>query len=154
VTETTDTTMATIGTVHTTSAAAAADLTWLVDDLVHRIDDVQHAIVLSTDGLLIAASKALGRDDAEHLAAVASGLNSLARGAGRHFGNGEVRRTVIELVAGFLFVTSAGNGACLAVLSGADTDVGLVAYELEMLVVRVGQYLSTPPRGQSPRPLG
>ena len=123
------------------------DLAWLVDDLVHRVADADHAIVLSNDGLLLAGSAELHRDDAEHLAAVASGLNSLARGAGAHFGNGAVRRTVIELTAGFLFVTAAGNGACLAVLCGATTDVGLVAYEMEMLVVRVGQYLTAPERG-------
>jgi predicted regulator of Ras-like GTPase activity (Roadblock/LC7/MglB family) len=128
------------------------DLTWLVDDLVQRVADADHAIVLSTDGLLIASSADLSREDSEHLAAVASGLNSLARGAGRRFGNGEVRRTVIELVSGYLFVTSAGNGACLAVLCGEDTDVGLVAYEMEMLVVRVGQYITTPLRGAARRP--
>jgi predicted regulator of Ras-like GTPase activity (Roadblock/LC7/MglB family) len=123
------------------------DLAWLVDDLVHRVADAQHAIVLSNDGLLLAGSAELRRDDADHLAAVAAGLNSLARGAGAHFGNGSVRRTVIELTAGFLFVTAAGNGACLAVLCDATTDVGLVAYEMEMLVVRVGQYLTAPERG-------
>jgi uncharacterized protein len=133
------------------ASGAAADLTWLVDDLVRRVDDADHAIVLSNDGLLIAASAELTRDNAEHLAAVAAGLNSLARGAGHHFGNGAVRRTVIEMDAGFLFVTAAGNGACLAVLCGADIDIGLVAYEMEMLVVRVGQYITSPERVPAPR---
>jgi uncharacterized protein len=129
-----------------TDKTTTVDLTWLVDDLVHRVADADHALVLSNDGLLIAASHGLGRDDAEHLAAVAAGLNSLARGAGKYFGDSTVRRTVIELVGGFLFVTAAGSGACLAVLSSGDIDVGLVAFEMEMLVVRVGQYLTTPVR--------
>ncbi len=134
----------------TEKTSATVDLNWLVDDLVQRVAGTDHAIVLSNDGLLIAGSVGLTRDDAEHLAAVAAGLNSLARGAGHHFDRGSVRRTVIELVAGFLFVTAAGNGACLAVLCGADIDVGLVAYEMEMLVVRVGQYLTSPERSQPP----
>jgi hypothetical protein len=46
----------------------------------------------------------------------------------------------------FLFVTAAGRGACLAVLSAADADIGLIAYEMAMLVIRVGQSLSTPTR--------
>lgn len=117
--------------------ATPVDLAELLDTLVRQVDGVLHAIVLSADGLLVAASAGLVRDDAEHLAAVAAGLNGLARGAGRHLGDGTVRRTVIELDSGFLFVTAAGPGACLAVLAGTLIDVGLVAYETERLVVRV-----------------
>ena len=125
---------------------AAADLSWLVDDLVRRVEGAEQAILLSTDGLLISTSEGFDRDDAEHLAAVAAGLHSLARGAGRHFANGGVRRTVIEMDDGFLFVTAAGSGACLAVLCEGDIDVGLVAYEMEMLIVRVGQFITAPAR--------
>ena len=46
----------------------------------------------------------------------------------------------------FLFVTAAGRGACLAVLSAADSDIGVIAYEMAMLVTRVGQYLTSPSR--------
>jgi len=102
--------------------------------------------VLSHDGLLIAKSAGLSREDAEHLSAVAAGMHGLARGAGRRFGRGAVRQTIIEMEAGFLFVTAGGNGACIAVLATEDSDVGLIAYEMEMLVARVGTYLSTPAR--------
>jgi predicted regulator of Ras-like GTPase activity (Roadblock/LC7/MglB family) len=122
------------------------DIAWLVTDLVGRVAHVQHAVVLSHDGLPIAKSMDLTREDAEHLAAVAAGMHGLARSAGRRFERGTVRQTIIEMETGFLFVTAGGNGACLAVLSGEEADVGLVAYEMEMLVARVGQYLSTPAR--------
>lgn len=46
----------------------------------------------------------------------------------------------------FLFVTAAGRGACLAVLAAADADLGIIAYEMAMLVSRVGQHLSANPR--------
>jgi predicted regulator of Ras-like GTPase activity (Roadblock/LC7/MglB family) len=105
--------------------------------------------VLSSDGLLIAASTKLSREDGDHLSAVAAGFQSLARGAGRHFGGGAVRQTIIEMESAFLFVTAAGSGACLAVLATEDADVGLIAYEMAMLVSRVGQYLSTPVRAAS-----
>jgi predicted regulator of Ras-like GTPase activity (Roadblock/LC7/MglB family) len=54
----------------------------------------------------------------------------------------------------FLFVTSAGQGSCLAVLSPADADVGMIAYEMAMLVKRVGQHMSANPRltGSGPSP--
>lgn len=133
---------------------AAGELNWLLDDLLNRVAQVSKAVVLSSDGLPIGASRNLGRDDAERLSAVAASFQSLARGAGRHFGGGAVRQTIIEMESAFLFVTAAGNGACLAVLSAADADVGLIAYEMAMLVKRVGQHLSANPRTARSRPGG
>jgi len=98
-------------------------------------------VFLSQDGLALGASRGLDRADAEHLAALAAGFQSLARGAGRHFGGGEVRQTIIEMTSAFLFVTAAGQGTCLAVLTGAEADVGLVAYEMAVLVQRTGDHL-------------
>jgi predicted regulator of Ras-like GTPase activity (Roadblock/LC7/MglB family) len=127
-------------------ASTTVDITWLVNDVVDRVSHVDQAVVLSHDGLLIAKSSGLDREDAEHLSAVAAGMHGLARGAGRRFGRGAIRQTIIEMEGGFLFVTAGGNGACLAVLATEHADVGLIAYEMEMLVARVGQYLSTPAR--------
>lgn len=123
--------------------ASIADLTWLLDDLVGRVKQAEHAVVLSVDGLLMASSRGLGRDDGEHLAAMAAGIQSLARGAGKRFGGGAVQQTIIEMDTSFLFVTAAGHGACLAVLASGDTDVGLIAYEMAMLVTRAGKYLAS-----------
>ncbi|GAA0955357.1 roadblock/LC7 domain-containing protein [Actinocorallia libanotica] len=125
---------------------ASADLAWLLDDLVKRVNEAEHAIVLSADGLLMAQSKGIGRDDAEHLSAVAAGIQSLAKGAGERFGGGAVRQTIIEMRSAFLLVTVAGQGACLAVLSSEDADVGLIAYEMAMMVTKLGHHLSTPAR--------
>ncbi|MFJ8795019.1 roadblock/LC7 domain-containing protein [Streptomyces sp. NPDC102462] len=121
-------------------------LDWLLDDLVARVGEVRHAVVLSNDGLAIGASTGLAREDAEHLAAVASGFNSLAKGAGRHFGAGGVRQTMVEMDDAFLFVAAAGDGSCLAVLTAVTADIGLIAYEMARLVRRVGEHLYTPPR--------
>jgi predicted regulator of Ras-like GTPase activity (Roadblock/LC7/MglB family) len=128
------------------SAGSAGELNWLLDSLVNRVTQVHQAVVLSSDGLLVGASNGLTREDAEHLSAVAASFQSLARSAGRQFGGGAVRQTIVEMDHAFLFVTAAGSGACLAVLAGADADVGLIAYEMAMLVKRVGQHMSTLPR--------
>ncbi|GAA3423535.1 roadblock/LC7 domain-containing protein [Streptosporangium sandarakinum] len=122
------------------------ELNWLLDDLTSRVAAVRQAVILSTDGLAVGSSKGLSREDAEHLSAVAAGFQSLARGAGRHFGGGEVRQTIVEMESAFLFVTAAGQGTCLAVLSSSDADVGHIAYEMAMLVKRVGPHISTLPR--------
>ncbi len=121
-------------------------LSWLLDNLVDQVEHVQQALILSRDGLVVAASRGLSPEDSEHLSALAAGLQSLARGAGQHFGTGQVRRTIIEMDSAFLFVMAAGRGTCLAVLTGADANVGLIAYEMAMLVRRMGKYLATESR--------
>ncbi|HWG98358.1 MAG TPA: roadblock/LC7 domain-containing protein [Pilimelia sp.] len=125
---------------------AATNLDWLLDDLIARVPYAEQAVVLSADGLLIGASRDLGREEGEHLAAMAAGFQSLARSASRHFQAGPVRQTVVEMESAFLFVTAAGHGACLALRSGAEADIGLIAYEMAMLVARVGENLSTSAR--------
>ncbi|MEU6403321.1 roadblock/LC7 domain-containing protein [Streptomyces sp. NPDC046985] len=127
-------------------------LGWLLDNLTERVEDVRHALVLSNDGLVTGASTGLRREDAEHLAAVASGLHSLAKGSGRHFGAGGVRQTMVEFDEAVLFVTAAGTSSCLCVLSGAQADFGLIAYEMTLLVNRVGEHLDVDARQPGEHP--
>ena len=122
------------------------DLGWLLDDLASRVEHFRKAVILSRDGLAIASSAGLHRDEAERLSALAAGMQSLASGAGQHFGVGEVRQTIIELEQALLFITAAGHGSCLAVLCPASADAGLVAYEMAMLVKRAGPHLAARPR--------
>jgi predicted regulator of Ras-like GTPase activity (Roadblock/LC7/MglB family) len=129
-----------------TQTKQSANLTWLLDDLVERVPTAQQAVVLSADGLMMGASSGIDRDDAEHLSAMAAGFQSLAKGASRHVQAGPVRQTVVEMESAFLFVTAAGQGACLAVLASSEADLGLIAYEMAMLVTRVGQNMTAPDR--------
>jgi predicted regulator of Ras-like GTPase activity (Roadblock/LC7/MglB family) len=127
-------------------ASDPVGITWLMNDFVDRVAGVDHAVVLSRDGILIAGSRRLEREEAEHLSAAAAGIHSLARAAGQRFGGGGMRQTVIEMETGVIFVTAGGSGACVAVMAAEHADAGVVAYELQMLVARVGQHLSTPNR--------
>jgi predicted regulator of Ras-like GTPase activity (Roadblock/LC7/MglB family) len=122
------------------------DLSWLLDDLVGRVAEISRAVILTRDGLVVGASTGLTREDAEHLSAMAAGMQSLARGAGQHFGGGRVRQTIVEMGNAFLFVTAAGEGSCLAALTAASADVGLVAFEMAVLVKRIGPHLLVDPR--------
>jgi predicted regulator of Ras-like GTPase activity (Roadblock/LC7/MglB family) len=125
-----------------TSGADSRDLAWLLDDLASRVGNFRRAVLLSRDGLLIAATADLAREDAEHLSAVAAALQSLAAGTGDRFDVGGVRQTVIELEMGLLFVISAGEGSCLAALCPANADAGSIAYEMAMLVKRARPHLA------------
>jgi predicted regulator of Ras-like GTPase activity (Roadblock/LC7/MglB family) len=124
----------------------ARDLAWLLDDLADRVKDFRRAVILSRDGLPIAASKDLSREDAEHLSAVAAAVQSLAAGTGDRFKAGRVRQTIIELEQGIFFLIAAGEGSCLAALCPAEADAGTVAYEMAMLAKRARPHLSALPR--------
>jgi predicted regulator of Ras-like GTPase activity (Roadblock/LC7/MglB family) len=129
-----------------TRTETGSQLGWLLDSLVDKLAYVRQAVVLSRDGLVVAASQGMSREDGDHLSALAAGLQSLARGAVRHFEGGQVRQTIIEMESAFLVVMAAGEGTCLAVLSSADANVGVMAYEMAMLVRRMGKYLTAPAR--------
>lgn len=125
---------------------STGQLGWLLDDLVDKVEPIEQALILSRDGLVVAASRGLSRDDSEYLSALAAGVQSLARGTGEHFRGGQVRQTIIEMEKAFLFVVAAGRGTCLTVLTTSDPNVGVVAYEMAMLVRRMGKYLTADPR--------
>jgi predicted regulator of Ras-like GTPase activity (Roadblock/LC7/MglB family) len=124
------------------STSTDSQLDWLLDELVGRVEHVEKAAVLSRDGFVLGTSAALPREGAEHLAALAAGIQSLASGGALHFGGGAVHQTVIEMDRVFLFVTAAGEGSCLAVLADAGADVGLIGYEMARIVKQVGRHMA------------
>ncbi|WP_345634884.1 roadblock/LC7 domain-containing protein [Rugosimonospora acidiphila] len=132
---------------------AHSDLTWTLDELV-KVPGVLHAVVLSTDGLVIQKSTLLPRDAAELLAAAASSLYSLASGIGRQFSSGPVEQIITEYHDQSLFVAAAGRNGRLAVLCDQAVDMGTVAYEMSRLVTRIGQYLGSDARVGAPTPNG
>jgi uncharacterized protein len=138
--------------VVTPVARSAQDLNWLVTNFVERVPSAAHAIVVSSDGLPLARSEGFPPDRVDQLAAVTSGLTSLTQGASRVFEGGTVTQTVVDMQRGLLIVMSISDGSSLAVLAASDCDMGLVAYEMALLVERVGGVLTPQVRGaQSPR---
>ena len=128
--------------IHDLAARRADDersLDWLVSRFVDEVPDAAHAILLSADGLLMAASASIPGDRAEQVAAVSSGLASLAVGASRLFDGGAVLQTIVEMEHGYLMLMSVGDGSNLAVLTQEAADVGQVGYEMALLVDRVGR---------------
>ena len=121
-------------------------LGWLLDNLVSRVANVRQALVLSRDGLVVAKSQTMSQEEADQLSALAAGVHSLARGTGQQVSGGEVRQTIIEMESAFLFVVAAGRGTCLAVLATAAANLGVMAYEMAMLVRRMGTHLTAAPR--------
>jgi len=129
----------------------AQDLNWLITNFVEQVPAVAHAVVVSSDGLPMAYSDGFPPDRVDQLAAVTSGLTSLTQGASRVFAGGPVNQTVVEMQRGLMVVMAISDGSSIAVLAGSDCDMGLVAYEMTLLVERVGSALTPMVRGaQSP----
>ena len=120
----------------------AQSLNWLLNSFVRNTPGVAHAIVVSADGLLIAISDRLEIDRADQLSAIACGVASLADGGARLFEGGEVSQTVVEMQRGFMFVMNISDGSCLAVLASPSCDVGVIGYEMTLLVTRAGTVLT------------
>ena len=118
---------------------AERELDWVVTKFVDDAPGAAHAVLVSADGLLMAASARLPGERAEQVAAVSSGLASLAVGAARLFEGGSVMQTVVEMENGYLLLMSVGDGSHLAVLTQESADIGQVGYEMALLVDRVGR---------------
>jgi len=130
------------------------DLGWLLANFADRVPGVAHAVAVSADGLLLAASRDLPRERADQLSAIASGLVSLTHGAARCFEGGAVLQTVVEMDNGFLFLMSISDGSSFAVLASRTCDVGQVGYEMALLVDRVGEALTPTPRSPAAAAFG
>lgn len=118
----------------------------LLTRLVEQVAQVHCAVVVSEDGLVVSKSTNFPRPEAERLAATASALMSLNRSVCADFSGGAVLQSLLEMRFGYLVLTSAGTGAYLAVITTEKADVGVTVFEMNMLVKRIGEHLSAPPR--------
>lgn len=127
---------------------ADRELDWLLENLLARTPGTRHALVLSSDGLKLCHTSRLTVDQADQLAAIASGIQSLAHGASAEFGDGSggVRQSMTEFHGGVLFIVEAGEGAHLAVIASDEADVGLIGHNMDELVEQLGEHLVAAPR--------
>lgn len=129
-------------------------LDWLVSTFAREVPGVSHAVLVSVDGLLVAASEHLPAERADQLAAVSSGLASLGTGAAQLFEGGRVLQTVVEMDNGYLLLMRVGDGSHLAALAATSCDIGQIGYEMAILVERVGAVVQSSRRVASDCPAG
>ncbi|HEY3438287.1 MAG TPA: roadblock/LC7 domain-containing protein [Actinotalea sp.] len=120
----------------TALSSEAANFGWLLDNFVKTVPGTRHTLVVSADGLLMAMSENLDRTSGDQMAAIVAGMSSLTRGAARQLHAGDVRQAIVEMDELFVFLMSVSNGSVLAVVADATCDVGLIGYEMAMLVSR------------------
>jgi uncharacterized protein len=128
------------------AVAAARDLNWLVANFVERVPETAHAIIVSSDGVVLGVSEGLEKIAADKLAAIVCGLSSLAQSGARAFELGNVVQTAVEMYGGVLVLVTVSNGATLAVLAATSCDLELVTYEMTLLTERAGKMITPPTR--------
>jgi uncharacterized protein len=129
------------------------DLDWLLEDFVDRVPGASSAEVVTADGLVLCVSAQISGDSADQLAAITSGLASLSDGAALFFAAGSVRQLIIEMDGGFLFVARVSDGSILAVMCQSNCDIGLIGYEMSLLIGRIGDVLTPELRAQLQPPV-
>ncbi|MCT9109743.1 roadblock/LC7 domain-containing protein [Streptomyces mirabilis] len=122
--------------------AAAADFNWLLNRFATETAGVVDVIGVSSDGLLIAVSQLRGKADSERLAAIVSGITSLAMGASGNYGLGGLNKVIIDLEEGHVLVSALGAGAVLGVVASKEAKLGNIAYEMTLFANRAGAALS------------
>ena len=115
---------------------------WMLANFVSTTDGVREAVAVSSDGLLIAGSAGLNRSEADHLAAIVSSLVSLGRSAARRYEFEGLKLVMIEMVRGFLLVSTIAGGSCIGVVADGEGDLGLIGYETASLAERFGPMLT------------
>lgn len=118
------------------------DFNWLIDDFVARVHGVTHALIMSVDGLPLACSSSVPEDDAEQLAAISSGVLSLAHNSAALFDKGSCEQIIIRLTDGYFLFMGIGSGAGLAVLTASDASLRVAAYEMTQFVENTGHALT------------
>jgi uncharacterized protein len=119
----------------------------LIAELTERVPGVRDALVVSSDGVPVAASDRMQPDHLERLAAITSGLISLAGGAARAVDGGVVIQALVGMEECTLVIMAIDDGASLAVLAAAAADLDQVAYEMTMRVDQDRSVLASPARG-------
>jgi uncharacterized protein len=131
----------------TASSTVQAQISWLLEDFRSRVAGLTHAVALSADGLVLAATSGLTKPRATQLGAITSGLAGISHGAAELFKSGRVLQIAVEMDIGYLLVTRIDDRACVAALAVREADLEQVGYEVTVLVDRVGKVLAPLPRG-------
>ncbi|MBA0127713.1 roadblock/LC7 domain-containing protein [Haloechinothrix sp. YIM 98757] len=127
----------------TSSAGRPTGHEWLITDFVERVPGVAHGVIVSADGDLLAGSAGLPPARAGELATVVTGMLGMTAGVADCLAAGRVHQAVVEMELGFLLLMTVSDGSCVAALASPRSDMGTVAYEMSLLVERLGQQRAT-----------
>ncbi|MGK5444767.1 roadblock/LC7 domain-containing protein [Micromonospora sp. URMC 105] len=124
------------------------DCAWLVRQFADDVPGVTHAVLVSLDGLQLAASGRVPRDLGDQLAALTSGLLSIADRSAALLDLGASEYLTVRLPHGHLLFMRVGESAGLAVAATAGCDLRVVAYRMTQFVGAVRHALTPQVRSE------
>ena len=129
---------------HTTYglSAEAQNFNWLLGKFAAETAGVLEAIAVSSDGLLMAMTAGQERAGADRLAAITSGITSLAGGAARAYQLGTLNKVIVDMAHGYLLVSAISSGSVLGVIAAKTANLGNIAYEMTLFATRAGAALT------------
>ena len=117
-------------------------MAWLIGQFVASVPGTTHAVIVSLDGLQLAAAGAVDRDLGDQLAALTAGLLSMANQGGAFLGLGGTEHLTVRYADGHLLLMRAGEAAGLAVAASTGADLRVIAYQMTQFVGGVGHVLT------------
>ena len=123
-------------------SAEAQNFNWLLGKFATETAGVLEAIAVSSDGLLLGLSAGPERSGADRLAAITSGITSLAGGAARAYQLGELNKVIVDMAHGYLLVSAISSGSVLGVIAAKTANLGNIAYEMTLFSTRAGAALT------------
>lgn len=138
--------------------ADTTDMAWALNDLVRSQPGIINALLFTSDGLLLAKSEGLGRDDAEKAAAALSGVNSLHRELRAFCGRSTSEALPMRHIIGDLrdvtvlsFAAGALTGVGVSVEGDSmGPDAALALTETLMMIKKLKPVLDARERGLKP----
>lgn len=123
-------------------------LGWMLDEAL-QVPGTRFAVLFSGDGLRLAHSASIGRDEADRFSAGMGGAQSLFRNAAMWAGSTREgwRQVLSEYENGFLLLAAAGENSYLGFSVTHEADLETVAIRMRELVQRLGRELSVATRG-------
>lgn len=121
-------------------------LTWMLSSL--DLEGVRYSVLISGDGLRMAHSDTITRDEADAFAAAVSGVQSLGKALAGMCGDehNRLRQNLIEYDQALVLVTAAGQNAMLGVCAEPTADAGLIVHRMNDLASRLGNELGSETR--------
>lgn len=122
----------------------------LREQLYDNIEGVQEAVIVTNDGLVVAAYPGRGKEHNAHrevgsshwVAALAAEIIAQSRRAFGELAQGMVNRILVDGEAGSMIVIPAGEQASLAVMVDTQTKLGLAMFKIARVAEHIGDLLS------------
>ena len=122
----------------------------LREQLYENIEGMQEAVIVTNDGLVVAAfsdadekHSTRGEAGGSHwVAALAAEIIAQSRRAFGQLAQGAVSRILVEGESGRMIVVPAGDHAALAVMVDTDIKLGLAMFQIARVAEQIGDLLA------------